>query len=71
MEWISVDERLPELSTLVICYCNNGFINSGYLNYPGTKDNFNLCSTGLLKYFSCGSETVTHWMPMPEPPKEN
>lgn len=70
MKWISVEDKLPKLNDLVICFCDNGFINAGYLCYPGTKEDFNLCSTGLLKYFSCGDRKITHWMPLPEPPKD-
>ena len=52
MEWISVEERLPE-SEFVLCtdgkYC---FVNI----IPDMED--------VLE------DGVTHWMPLPEPPKE-
>jgi len=63
MEWISVDERLPE---------DNGYINSvlfysgciryGYLDTDGWRDETD-------DRFSPHVSGVTHWMPLPAPPK--
>jgi cell wall assembly regulator SMI1 len=58
--WINVDERLPENDTTVLCY--NGVINT----YTYEEKN---------KWWadSCWDTTkgfgITHWMPLPEPPK--
>jgi len=59
-KWISVKDRLPEKSGDYIAYTKDGIV------WP---------------YFFCGdiwedalgfsTETVTHWMPLPEPPREN
>ena len=62
-EWISVKERLPELHTKVLCCGAKGgrFIaetsewGEGHLYW--TKKDGKGCSE------------VTHWMPLPEPPK--
>lgn len=65
MEWISVSDRLPSESGEYIVHVKN--------------------LTGRIKYFNpvfvasfyCGwnfqaweDNVVTHWMPLPEPPKE-
>lgn len=62
-EWISVDDRLPEEKVNCIvhykhAYCDNDdFWAIGMCFYDGNK--FQL-------YWSY---KVTHWMPLPEPPK--
>ena len=69
-EWISVEDRLPERDEKVLCYYgfekngekhNMRFI--GCLDYYAYDENphFQHASTGLF---------VTHWMPLPKPPKE-
>ena len=64
-KWISVEDRLPEIEEWVICSCRGGFVE--VLRY----DYFMECwdrSTDPTKCYR--REFVTHWMPMPEPPKE-
>ena len=65
-EWISVDDRLPEYFKAVLIYC------------PTDKNVYEvyLETHGLWRFFdySAGKiidEPVTHWMPIPEPPKED
>ena len=63
-EWISVDERLPEEKVDCIvhykhAYCNNdGYWAIGFCFYDGEKFRTDL------------AYKVTHWMPIPQPPKE-
>ena len=63
-EWISVKDRLPEEKVNCIvyyqhAYCDNdGYWAIGFCFYDGEKFRIDL----LYK--------VTHWMPLPEPPKE-
>ena len=59
MEWISVESRLPERGQKVLYYFDVTGVSAG--QYLG--DN---CFGGKLG-FLCGD--VTHWMPLPEPPK--
>lgn len=65
-QWISVKDRLPEICQDVLVYCKNTqrvtigrfahwYDNDGW-DMVGTKGRFN--------------DIVTHWQPMPEPPKE-
>lgn len=61
-EWISVDERLPEPNKLVLCIWereDDGW-NYGFARYQ--RENVWYVSNE-------GMPRVTHWMPLPEPPK--
>lgn len=64
-EWISVKERLPEEVTRVITYDGTHNIVDMHV-YDG--EGFRVCRAvnDLWIYDDC----VTHWMPLPEPPKE-
>ena len=55
-EWISVDDRLPDKPMRCLVYTKRG----GYCGYDITYYN-----QGFYSEYS----KVTHWMPMPEPPK--
>ena len=55
-EWISVEQRLPDRDGKYLVYTSKGFIFAqGY------------CCTNS---FGFESWDVTHWMPLPEAPKE-
>lgn len=58
--WISVTERLPENSKSVIIAHQNG-VSTGWHNGRYWERG---AATGHSKI-----KTVTHWMPLPEPPK--
>lgn len=61
--WIPVSERLPaENVRVLICYIDGG--GSRGINTDTRHWNRWLCFGGELA-------TVTHWMPLPEPPKED
>ena len=57
-EWISVKDRLPEKDEIVIICTDNNFIYAGEL----------IGDTWFLDNDSW-TATVTHWMPLPQPPK--
>lgn len=75
-EWISVDERLPDLETTrsdgyhrpksvrVLCACEQRsgkvFVKEGY---------YELFSNKACWRIPGSIDSVTHWMPLPEPPK--
>jgi hypothetical protein len=76
-EWISVKERMPEDGEFVLIYgvgytqAKLGFVNKILSN--GMRLNFwNRLDPTLQKYEIpwVGAGVVTHWMPLPEPPKE-
>ena len=64
-EWISVDDRLPRESEVVLAYSVKfGIIQRIYTSYIGE-----------VRWWShgCWNSTeqlrITHWMPLPEPPE--
>ena len=61
-EWISVKERLPEDSRSVILCTRSRIVGVGF--YSKTTRNW-------VQHYSGGGiyVDVTHWMPLPEPPK--
>lgn len=62
IEWISVEERLPENTDAVLVLIRDDEPSVGVLHYVD----------GLWrqdKYSSVGEFFITHWMPLPEPPK--
>ena len=59
-EWISVKDRMPEEGVDVLVYgeiCHN-------------KKGIEVDFVKNGDFVAC-DEDVTHWMPLPEPPKEN
>ena len=71
--WISVNDRLPDTYKAVITYDKyNGIKETGLLKaspyVSGVKENWVLRASPCISW-SQGFH-VTHWMPMPEPPKE-
>ena len=73
MEWISVKDRLPEFNKEVLMYspddyfdCGNGYIVTGMVvdanTYRGRGEND-------IKLYGV-PDGCTHWMPLPEPPKD-
>ena len=57
-EWISVKDRLPKNDEIVIICTDKNFIYAGEL----------IGNTWFLDNDSW-TATVTHWMPLPQPPK--
>lgn len=70
MEWISVEDRLPELDKKVLVY-------GGTINHPCKYKN--MLESSFYKMSNCGLIVcandnmywkATHWTQLPEPPKE-
>lgn len=59
-KWISVKDSQPKHHTPVLAFCDNGDMIFGFMDF-------------YKHWAEIGSEipyAVTHWMPLPEPPKE-
>ena len=79
-KWIPVLERLPEKDGRYATVCNfgNGVTSRGFLSFAkdGKKVDYNLTGKKNVWYeFDrewgfVSIDSVTHWMPLPEPPKE-
>ena len=61
--WIPVTERLPEHEDPVLCFIKNGQQDILQL------DKFENLWVGMQWTYK--RHAVTHWMPLPEPPKED
>lgn len=60
-KWISVKERLPELSTQDVLVTDGRNVSMGF--FPS----INL----WCAFYPVKSRDITHWMPLPEPQEEN
>lgn len=64
-EWVDVKDRLPEESGMYIVTANDGHAQRvSFVQWQKKNRIWNL--TGARSYWR-----VTHWMPMPQPPKGN
>lgn len=62
-EWISVKDRLPEPWKQVLIYSLHDFCESAvYIGVPGKW-------RVTWNHEMLDADSVTHWMPLPEPPK--
>lgn len=65
-KWISVKDRLPEIGKSVLIYYpkwDGDEIQVAKLEGDGMM--FDICGE-----FNIGTGVITHWMPLPEPPKD-
>jgi hypothetical protein len=61
-KWISVDEEYPEdLKLVLLAYADNGYVDIGYYDESFAEWD-DLSDSKILR--------PTHWMPLPEVPKE-
>ena len=62
-EWISVKDRLPEPWKQVLIYSRHDFCESAfYIGIPGKW-------RVTWNHDMLDADSVTHWMPLPHPPK--
>lgn len=66
-EWISVKDRLPEIDEFILVYCGNSIAVCIFTLPRLGESCFMLCDdiNNLRSLFN-----VTHWMPLPELPKD-
>lgn len=62
-EWISVEERLPDSMEWVLCAHANGLVE--VLRYDHIMDDWDTTVRNCCRCL----KSVTHWMPLPTPPK--
>lgn len=60
--WIDINVKLPEVKKRVLFLCNNGKAYFGYNNIDNESATITNAPDGVK---------VTHWMPIPELPKED
>lgn len=68
--WISVKDRLPIVRVDVLCY--SIAIDHPFSNNKVTQSYLYKMSNCDIKVFECENiyRKVTHWMPLPDPPKD-
>lgn len=64
--WVSVKDRLPEETGEYLFVYDNYYVTIGWFN--AYKAEWRL---GLSRIGPIGPENITHWMPLPESPKED
>ncbi len=64
-EWISVKEKLPKPYQYVLCFCEKGVhhLDRYIICCVTENDEWN-----DVDYYDVSH--ISHWMPLPEPPKE-
>lgn len=76
MKWISVDKKLPEFNKQVLCFYapKHPLMEGRIIGILKRHDRLDIpVTSGLLRNFDengfAMASKVTHWMPLPEPPK--
>ncbi len=77
MNWTPITERLPEENKVVLVLSNDYGTAMMHFGFYEGKGNWGYLSTGEVfvgedntQLSSSLDNTVTHWMPLPEPPKQ-
>ena len=67
-EWVSVADRLPEEGEYVLCVLK-GFNYGGKIQVCKFVPADKFKDKPYFEHFRNGFPSVTHWMPLPNPPK--
>ena len=71
MKWISVKDRLPAHNINVLCTNNKGICYDEKEPFVAHREHESWwCQVNPFNYAEYEDVKVTHWMPLPEPPKE-
>jgi hypothetical protein len=68
-EWISVGERLPESDTRCIVWSFDYIWRIRFASYNRGTERWYVVCGGQIKDTKRDGVKVTHWMPLPKPPK--
>ena len=63
-EWIPVTERLPDIGDRCLCNVKSFAFPGSFYHAILPYDKYGFVEGGIY------TDDVTHWMPLPEPPKE-
>ena len=74
--WISVDDKLPNPEptgdcnqvTSPIILAQGSIVGIGYFSYEKKDDKW-IPLFAFKDFFVCSDHCITHWMPLPQPPK--
>ena len=74
-EWISVNDRLPETDNDYLVLTESKDIFKAYFNeyskeFGSYSDIYDTDTLGYVDSEWLKYEEITHWMPLPQPPKE-
>lgn len=67
MEWISVEDRLPEFHEPLLFFADD---KNGAMLGMFYRNSHKFISYGRYTESTYYKADVTHWMPLPEPPKD-
>lgn len=70
MGWISVEEKLPELNERVLVLCRFGLTKGRYADFCEVGERIQYPEGPGWKGYGAMSKLISHWMPLPEAPKE-
>ena len=65
MDWIKCSEMMPDNFDMIIFCAHNKFVSCG--RYCGIKNGHKTWESDEYVYWD---DEVSHWMPLPDPPKE-
>ena len=70
-QWVSVDERLPELYSDVLCSVNDEYPNGEFTVIPMiySKELNQFLMITVNGVVDCTSDVI-YWQPLPKPPKQ-
>ena len=70
-QWISVNDRLPPMYHMVLITGKNSVGGSfGVIKGSHDGDKAGWYRDDVAEYAKSREDVITHWMPLPEPPKE-
>ena len=68
MKWVNFSEKKPETNDFVLMLTDNGNMTVGGVSVAGSVFIGNPF-IGWEWMKDCDIESITHWMPLPEPPQ--